>query len=89
MATLKLTDKIKFIKKALKTPYHFFYMTADKYVCIVLENKENERFSFNGTNIYNSVITAENYVKSEIKAGTIKLDSIKSESREQKKKEDE
>jgi hypothetical protein len=72
MAIIKLNDKIKFIKRALKTPYHFFYLTPNKQIMIILEDKQGKRYSYTGNTIFNSVETAEEYVKGEISAGSIK-----------------
>jgi len=71
MTLIKLNDKIKYIKKALKTPYHFFFMTPSKQVTIVFEDKQGKRYSFTGNTIFNSAETAEDYVKHEIEAGSI------------------
>lgn len=70
---VKLNDKIKFIKRALKTSYHFFSLTPNKQITIILEDKYGKRFSFTGNTMYNSVETAEEYVKHEVEAGAIKL----------------
>ena len=68
----KLNDKLKYIKKVLKTPYHFFSMLSDKQVVVIFENKQGIRYTFTGQTMYNSTETAENYIKSEIEAGSLK-----------------
>jgi len=67
-----LNDKIKFVKKVLKTPYHFFSLTSNRLVEVILEDKQGKRFTFVGNTISNSIETAEEYIKHEIQAGAIK-----------------
>lgn len=72
MELIKLKDKIRYIKRALKTPYHLFYMTPNKLITVVFEDKSGKRHTFTGLSIFNSTETAEEYVRSEIAAGTLK-----------------
>ena len=72
MKRAKLNDKINFIKKVLRTPYHFLSFTSEKLILLVLEDKKGKRFTFNGTTICNAVETAEKYVEDEIAAGQFK-----------------
>lgn len=67
----KLQDKIKYIKRILRTPYHFFFITSSKQISILFENKQGNRYSFTGLSMYNAVETAEEYVKTEIKMGSL------------------
>lgn len=71
MKLYKLEDKIKYIKKVLKTPYHFFSMTSTHQVIIIFENRNEKRFTFSGRSMYNSIEIAEQYVLSEIKTGSL------------------
>jgi len=86
MELIKLKDKIKYLKRALKTPYHFFFITQNKQIMIILEDKQGKRYSFTGNTMFTSVEVAEEYVKNEIEAGSIIDPNKKIES---KKKEDE
>lgn len=83
-----MNNKIKFVKKALKTPYHFFFMTLSKQVTVVLEDKQGKRYTFTGNTMFNSVETAEDYVIHEIEAGSIK-ESITRAKTDKEKDEDE
>ena len=71
MELIKLKDKIKYLKKTLKSPYHFFHITQNNQIMIILENKQGKRYSFTGDTMFNSVEVAEEYVKNEIGAGAI------------------
>lgn len=83
MKTIKLNDKLKYIKKVLKTPYHFFFMTTTSQIMVVFEDKYGIRFTFTGETMYNAAVEAEDYVKSEVKAGSlIELKSIREKDEE-------
>lgn len=83
MKTIKLNDKLTYVKKVLETPYHFFYMTPEKQVGVIFENKAGKRFYFNNDRMYSAVETAEEYVNKEIEAGSLKLpESLKEEKKE-------
>lgn len=74
----KLSDRVKYLKKVLKTPYHFFTAVdgptrvSPKGVMIIFEDKNGKRFSFSEKSINDSIKEAERYVKEEIKAGALK-----------------
>jgi len=68
----KLGDALKFVKKALKTPYHFYHYSENKLILIILEDKHGKRLSFSGVSMFNAVEEAITYVENEIAAGTIK-----------------
>lgn len=87
MKTLvRLKDKIKYIKKVFKTPYHFFYVgQKGKLVGIRFEDKNGKNYSFTGYSMMDSVKSAEKYVRDEISAGSLKEIEVKKE--EEKKEE--
>lgn len=89
MKLSKLNDKIKFVKKALKTPYHFFSVTPNKQITVFLEDKQGKRYTFTGNSIFNSVETAEEYVEHEIEAGAIKITTEENKEEENKEEENE
>lgn len=70
---IKLNDKLKFIKKVFRTPYHFFYVGArSNLVGIRFEDKYGKHFNFTGGTMFEAVKAAENYIKEEIKMGNMK-----------------
>ena len=71
MKTIKLNDKLKYIKKVLKTPYHFFYITSTGQTTVVFEDKYGKRYTYGGNGMYNAVIVAEEYVKAEVESGSL------------------
>ena len=81
---IKLNDKIKYIKRAFGTPYHFFFMTENKQITVVFENKKDVRYTFTGDTIFGSIETAEEYVVNEIKAGAIKEPDMSTKESKQK-----
>jgi len=72
MKNKRLNDKLKYIKSALRTPYHFFTFTSAKLVMAVFENKNGVRFTYSGTGIFDAIVNAEKYVNDEIEAGQLK-----------------
>lgn len=86
MRQAKLVDKIKYVKKVLKTPYHFFMMSPDKTRRLYFEDKNGTTYSFSGSSMYNAVCEAENYVVAEIKAGTFKEPEMENTDKTQKQK---
>lgn len=77
---MQLNARLKILKTVLKTPYHMFSLTADKdrEVMLLFEDKTGKRFSFRGAYLLDSVRNAEEYVREEIKMGSLKAsDKIK------------
>lgn len=70
---IKLNDKIKFVKRIFKTPYHFFYAgTKNDLVGIRFEDKAGRNFTFTAVSMFSAVQAAEDYVRVELKAGNLK-----------------
>ncbi len=70
---IKLNDKIKYVKKVFRTPYHFFYVgTKSNLVGIRFEDKYGKHFEFVGATMFEAVNSAEKYVREEIKQGGLK-----------------
>lgn len=74
----RFSDRIKYIKKVLGTPYHFFTTTegtskiSPKGVLVVFEDKDGKRFTFSERSINEVINESEKYVASEIEAGALK-----------------
>jgi len=74
----KLNDRIKYVKRVLGTPYHFWMEFKDivsprkSLIKIHLEDKNGKPYSFSGDTMVKAIDDAENYVKNEIKMGTLK-----------------
>jgi len=69
---IKLNDKIKFVKKILRTPYHFFYAgVKSNLIGIRFEDKSGRGFNYTGDSMFEAVKSAENYVNAELKAGSL------------------
>jgi len=69
----KLNDKIKYIKRTFKTPYHFFYMSMkNNLIGIRFEDKAGQNFNFTGPSMFEAVLTAERYVNEGLKEGNLK-----------------
>jgi len=79
----KLNDRIKYVKKVLGTPYHFWMEFKDtanprmQLVKIHFEDKDGKIYSFSGTTMVNAVNDAKKYVNNEIKMGTLKEPIVK------------
>ena len=79
----KLNEKIKYIKRTFQTPYHFFYAgTKSSLVGLRFEDKQGRHFEFTAPSMFTAVLTAENYVMTEIKEGNLADPDI--ETKEQK-----
>lgn len=69
----KLSEKIKYVKKVLGTPYHFFYVSAkNNVVGVRLEDKSGKSFNFTGASMFDTIQMAEKYVADGIKEGNLK-----------------
>ena len=76
----RLLDKIKFVKKVLGTPYHFFYAgVKSTLICIRFEDKYGKHFNFTGSSMFDAVTLAEKYVQDEIAKGYLKDPTKKKE----------
>jgi len=85
-----LNDRILYIKKVLKCPYHFWTLVPsdskmDKPMRkLWIENKNGDKpYSFPDTSMELAVSQAERYIEAEIKAGALK-DVKKPEIKEEK-----
>lgn len=68
----KLNDKIRFIKRIFRTPYHFFYAgTKSNLVGIRFEDKQGRHFEFTGGSMFITVLAAEKYVVDELASGNL------------------
>ncbi len=73
MQNIKLNDKIKYVKRILRTPYHFFFVPMkSNLVGIKFEDREGQSFTFTGPTMFEAVVTAENYVIDGLKEGSLK-----------------
>lgn len=80
----KLNDILKYIKPILKTPYHFFGLTENNNIIIILEDKQGKRYSFTGYSMFEATHSALLYVENEIKAGSLKIQKKKTKEDESK-----
>ena len=70
---IKLNDKIKFVKRVFRTPYHFFYSgVKSNLVGVRFEDKAGRGFNFTGISMFEAVKAAETYVRTELEAGNMK-----------------
>jgi len=73
MQNIKLNDKIKYVKRILRTPYHFFYVPMKtSLIGIKFEDRNGQSFDFTGPNMFEAVVTAENYVNEGLREGNLK-----------------
>ena len=69
----KLNDKIKYVKRIFRTPYHFFYIgLKNNIVGIRFEDKAGRNFCFTAPSMFEAALTAENYVAEGLKEGNLK-----------------
>jgi len=87
-----LIENIRYVKKVLKTPYHFFTLsnTNKDLIVLVLESKEgfSSRKKFTGDSVISTVKEACAYVENEIKNGYLKEVEEKEDKKNKKKEED-
>jgi len=87
-----LVENIRYIKKVLKTPYHFFTVsnTNKDLIILILESKDGfySRKRFTGDSIVSAVKEAFLYVENEIKNGTLKDVNEKDEKKKQENTEE-
>jgi hypothetical protein len=73
----KLNNRILYIKKVLKCPYHIWALVGGSKVDkpmrkLWLEDRNGKSYPFIDSSIENTVTQAEKYIESEIKAGALK-----------------
>ena len=72
-----LNDRILYIKKVLKCPYHFWTLingskTEQPMRKLWIEDKNGKFYHFPDTSMELAVLQAEKYIEAEIKAGALK-----------------
>ncbi len=72
-------ETMRYVKRVLKTPYHYFSKAKDSNseVMLYLEDQNGPVHSFRGRFIVDALQNAEKYAKQEIKAGSLKEPNIK------------
>lgn len=74
---MKLKDLLIYVKTALKTPYHLFYLSGDM-CCIRLEKEYGaDYYTFSGESFYRAAQMGYDYVQHEISQGALKEPKIK------------
>ena len=80
---IKLNDKIKFVKRIFRTPYHFFYMgVKSNLIGVRFEDKVGRGFNFTGASMFEAVNAAEIYVRAELKAENLKEPELRKKTSE-------
>ncbi len=69
---MTLQNRIERLSKILSSDIYLLSKTTDKNIILRFENIAGEVFEFSGTSIVETIVTAEEYVKNEINAGTLK-----------------
>lgn len=69
---MDMYKELEYVHKVLGTKYHFFAVTDDRGVLLRLETNDCCKYSFKGMTMRTAVKEALDYVKQEIKAGSLK-----------------